>query len=367
MGAIGKIKQVIVRSLKRLEDRFWKIDTQDEKEYCVFYQTNFWGEDIEEERNQFKLQNRLPYFDFFVEMESKYHYSYRTAVLIDPKRGWLIDEKSRKLFSKSFPYYNNPFSGRIYYPNAWHFIHPFKKVTTLEQAINVPHGWENYFHFFIETLPQLVMLDELNIDQQVPIIVPAHVRTLRYVKEFFELSNLLGEREIIVQEPEQYIRVTACTHVLKEIGFPKEAFVQLLHSFKDQSFLENKGERKIYLKRAQDKQRSIVNATEIEDFLSGRGYEIVDAEVLSLQEQITLFSSASKIIGIHGAGLTNILFRYGRPLELIEIFPEGHAPEHYKILSATLGYNYSSVNGLELNQQKKFVLPLEKLKTLRIL
>ncbi|MDF2454611.1 MAG: hypothetical protein K0R51_604 [Cytophagaceae bacterium] len=350
------------RLIEKLERRFWKIDTHLEREYCVLYTTNSWAEDMEVEKNQFQLQNRLPFFYFFVEMESRYHYAYKIPVLLEPKRGWLIDEKHHTLFSRSFPYYNNPFSGRIYYPELFFYLWPFKKIKEVERAISIPYGWENYFHFFMETLPQFLMLQEQGIDKNVPVIIPQQAMSFSYVNDFFKLNPLLDGRTIIVQPPNEYIRVKRETHVFKEVGFSKEYIYQLLNGFYDQSFFENQGIRSIYLKRGADKQRALVNTLEIEQYLTGLGYEIIDAEKMCLAEQIELFSSASKIIGIHGAGLTNIIFRFGRPLEVIEIFPEGHAPEHYKILSATLGYNYSSITGLSLDVNKQFQLPLEKLK-----
>ena len=42
--------------------------------------------------------------------------------------------------------------------------------------------------------------------------------------------------------------------------------------------------------------------------LSSYGFETVEAETLSLHDQIALFKAADMVCGAHGAGLTNIAF-----------------------------------------------------------
>ena len=72
----------------------------------------------------------------------------------------------------------------------------------------------------------------------------------------------------------------------------------------------------------------------------------MDFDVLSLPEQIHLLANSRYVIGIHGAGLTNMLFRGGRPLSLLEIYPPGdYYPFHYVLMASQMGYTYDGMIG----------------------
>jgi capsular polysaccharide biosynthesis protein len=73
--------------------------------------------------------------------------------------------------------------------------------------------------------------------------------------------------------------------------------------------------------------------------------EIVDTEGMSIFEQMKLFAQAGVVVGIHGAGLTNLLFRGGRPTQLLEIFPPHDADPSFYLLAKDLGYDWHHVVG----------------------
>lgn len=78
------------------------------------------------------------------------------------------------------------------------------------------------------------------------------------------------------------------------------------------------GERKIYISRSL-RGRGPDNEVEVEALLRREGFDIIHAELLSISEQASMFSSARYIVAPHGAGLTNLL--YTRPgTKLIELF-----------------------------------------------
>lgn len=64
---------------------------------------------------------------------------------------------------------------------------------------------------------------------------------------------------------------------------------------------------KLFVRRASPRRR-LVNEAEIEAYLVSRGYQPVDPGSLPLAEQARLFAHASHIVGVEGAGLTNLLF-----------------------------------------------------------
>ena len=84
----------------------------------------------------------------------------------------------------------------------------------------------------------------------------------------------------------------------------------------------------------------ISNFSEIRPLIEERGFTIVDSAELSMEEKIELFSSIRHLVGIHGAGLTNVIYRHGAPLSLIEIHGTSYIPPDIKNISDDFGYTY---------------------------
>ena len=82
------------------------------------------------------------------------------------------------------------------------------------------------------------------------------------------------------------------------------------------NFLKNislqKKKNKIYIDRedsiSNKNQRLINNENEVREFLLKKGFALVKLADLNFKEQIELFNSAETIVGLHGAGFSNIVF-----------------------------------------------------------
>ena len=64
---------------------------------------------------------------------------------------------------------------------------------------------------------------------------------------------------------------------------------------------------KIFIKRNSGI-RNLTNAAEIEALLVARGFTVIEPELLTIMEQITVFSNAEVLIGATGAALANLIF-----------------------------------------------------------
>jgi capsular polysaccharide biosynthesis protein len=165
---------------------------------------------------------------------------------------------------------------------------------------------KNYYHFFIDGLTQLRALDEFDPDGKIPLIVPDNYRLNRFVADYFE-NIYNSKRQIITQSKSQY-------YFIKELYLFKEeilsdSLVEVINQFDDYRKLGNL--RKIFITRNYSTGRTISNMEELIPILEKNGFETIESTELSLLEQVKLFSTASHIIGIHGAGLVNSIFKKG--------------------------------------------------------
>src|SRR5690606_5188706 len=65
---------------------------------------------------------------------------------------------------------------------------------------------------------------------------------------------------------------------------------------------------------------------------------------MKLMEQIEAFRDIKCLIGIHGAGLTNMIF-CKQKLKVLEIFPPNNIPPHYYWLATNWGFEYNAIMG----------------------
>jgi len=103
------------------------------------------------------------------------------------------------------------------------------------------------------------------------------------------------------------------------------------------------GKKAFYISRSAGP-RSILNEDEIIASLSSYNVEVVQAEKLTLQQQIDLFSEAGLIIGPHGAGIQNALWA-PRGCRVLELINARYFSGVYWTLAESLGHPYGLVAG----------------------
>jgi len=88
--------------------------------------------------------------------------------------------------------------------------------------------------------------------------------------------------------------------------------------------------------------RGILNEEAVETLLHDRGFEMVTLTGMPLEDQLRLFAEASHLVGVHGAGLTNMLFA-SRHCKVLEILPALAATPAYWLLSCGTGQDYRAM------------------------
>ena len=88
---------------------------------------------------------------------------------------------------------------------------------------------------------------------------------------------------------------------------------------------------RIFVSRQAQGRRKILNFDEVKRVLDDHGIVSVEPETLSVREQIRLFSGVELIVGVFGAGLTNMIF--AEDASLLEIKPPNTQHTVYYVLA----------------------------------
>lgn len=104
--------------------------------------------------------------------------------------------------------------------------------------------------------------------------------------------------------------------------------------------LSRRGRRRLYVARTDTPNRPLRNQEEVAALLRTRGFDVIRPGDYSLREQIVLFDSASVVVGVHGAGMTNIGFcRAGT--KVLEIVPRTYLNACMAVMAQTHGMDYA--------------------------
>ena len=100
------------------------------------------------------------------------------------------------------------------------------------------------------------------------------------------------------------------------------------------------GGKRLYVGREGVKYRRVINEPAVLSRLEAAGFESVSGHAIDFRTEVETFANADVIIGVHGAGLANLIF--ARPgTKVIEILDPLHAIPSYYNLSIRLGHHYS--------------------------
>lgn len=306
---------------------------------------------IKEESNPF-LEKKVSISSFPVEAQKKlklwidpawrqdqYFLHFKESALLEPYMGWAVTSRHQLIYpSLGF--------SRASYVHKPNFIESYirkNNVKYLSKIISLRDtGEENYFHFYNDVLAKLFFIQDHSFDiSEFTIVISERL----FAKEFFQffykntwIKNLnwhvqnkewISFEEAIFCKP--YTHTKKYLEMAVNLVLPKSSI--------------NKT-RKIFLTRSKNSLRYIENIDEIKDVLEAYQFETVDTANLKVAQQIELFSECQYLISIHGAGLTNIIFRQGNPLSILEIIqPSDYIPFHYIMLAHQYNYKYNMMLG----------------------
>ena len=200
----------------------------------------------------------------------------------------------------------------------------------------------NYYHWLIDTLPRLLVLRRHHPHMRLLLPQPLPPRQL---PDYVSLSAAaLGFTDYVLLSPRQILRA-GCV-VLPELTahsltqhpeYVVQARAELLAALAPAP--APPATRRVYAARAADGVRSLVNEAEVDAVLRELGFEKIYFEQIPFMEQVRLMRETAVFLGVHGAGMTNMLF-LPEGARVVELLNEEHGDLCYFRLASCLGLPY---------------------------
>jgi hypothetical protein len=278
------------------------------------------------------------YLEYVVELD---------RALVEPSRGWAVRGLNR-LVPRSLPYGKRehaPAAARYLVKRLGYGTRPLR----LETLVSLRDKYETgYWHVFDDVLPRLFVLRSVGVGDDVPIVVSQALHDAPYFRAILARTGL-DRRNWVVQNGRVHVRGERA-YFCRPLRYHRPYFDRLLRLVSP----EPAGDRRLFVTR-RGRYRTLSNLAEIEGVADAAGLEVVDPGELSFDEQVALFASARKVAGVHGAGLANLLFRAGAPLDLLELFPSSWIEPPYRWVCRAYGYGYRAMVG-ELTGEYDFTI-----------
>jgi capsular polysaccharide biosynthesis protein len=219
----------------------------------------------------------------------------------------------------------------------------------VNEALWVHDDWSgNYFHWLTDVLPKLQAWLEAGLPCR-SVLVPHALLQRSYVHDSLRWlgfepiawngTRLRVERLVVINATAPTGNFRAA--LLRRLG------QQLRQSSAAAAAHEGTPER-VYISRADAARRFLRNEAELMPTLATHQLQAVQLEGRSLAEQVALFGNCRLLVGLHGAGLTNMLWMPAGS-RVVEIRRRGdHHNNCYYVMACALGHQYSYLQAEDL-------------------
>lgn len=200
-----------------------------------------------------------------------------------------------------------------------------------------------YFHWIVDALPKLQAVERYVAESgDVPqLVVPKSVPS--WMKRSLELTGYdLDDCIRWEGRMRTFDRVVVPTLRREEDALSIDALRWLRNRMTTNANpVDRDWSDRVYISRRKAQNRQLINEPVLEERLAMHGFETYVLEDLSVDEQISLFSQAEVVFGLHGAGFTNSLF--ATDATVVELFGSTvHSTVYYHMASG-LGFDYSAI------------------------
>jgi len=236
--------------------------------------------------------------------------------------------------------------------NIFEYKHKYIHGKTVAITDNFSNG---YFHWFSDVLPRLFVLQSQNINFD-RLILPSFCLQEKYINESLLPFNISHIEQLEPHTRVQLDTLIALSPIAPTGNYRPEIMKGLQFLYRNYfNINHSKGSfKKIYISRSKAPKRKVINEDEILFIFDKFGYQPIIMENLSFIEQINIIGNADRLVSLHGAGLTNMLFMPETSKVLEFRFPGDKHNNCYFSLSNALGFDYYYYIG---SSDKKYIDP----------
>jgi capsular polysaccharide biosynthesis protein len=160
-----------------------------------------------------------------------------------------------------------------------------------------------YFHWLTDCLCRLIAINTYLKDHVV--ILPNHLKNIKFIDESLLYFNIKAEYYDVTL-PIKVNHLLLPSHTAPSGNYNTILINKLRQQFVRQS--STQVTKNIYISRQNAEKRKITNEEAVIALLKQYYFEVHFFENYSFTEQINLMKDTKCLIGLHGAGLTNMLF-----------------------------------------------------------
>ena len=331
-----KYVRLTLNSLKTGIDKLWSVDekalhhTLHKLEEKPFEHEVLSFDDERVNRSYHEDSTRWYHGEHVIELKE--------PVIIEPDYGCVLTGLNH-IFrpSKLFP---------TLYPSLPRYLKARTSDNTVpeEEAIlfDVQYG-TNYFHFFSDVINKLWVIKRFPALKNLPLIIGTRTYNTSFFQFFLNKAGFDSYNWKVVGD--EYLKVKRL-FLVRPMPYLKEYWQRTL-----KLVIENThpitGNKRYFINRSVQSGRYISNQDEIRQVLNKFNFEILDMAKLSFEEQVRHMHRAQYLIGIHGAGNTNIVF--GPPgMKFLEICAANRISCHYYWIARMMKIKYDVILGGEL-------------------
>jgi capsular polysaccharide biosynthesis protein/Flp pilus assembly protein TadD len=227
----------------------------------------------------------------------------------------------------------------------------------IDEPVRFLGGTGNYYHWMLDTLPRLAAVEDAigeGGEDGLPLLV--NRTPTAFQRRTLELMGLDFRRLMVPRGPAlmRFARLSV-PGLVSRPRRPDGQMDWMIPSVNVQAarwvrerlmagMRTGRGGRRILISREGSLFRRCENEAAIAAIATRHGFTPVRLEDLTFDAQVELFSAAEIVMGVHGAGFTNMLFAPAGAL-LIELHPAGHLPVFYRHLTGLMGQRHMAIPG----------------------
>lgn len=196
-----------------------------------------------------------------------------------------------------------------------------------------------YFHWLTDALQRIQAANKYL--KEYPVLLLPDFENFNYIKKSL---NILGIDSYVLEPGEFYLveQLILSERVSPAGNYRKNLINDISNNFieKNKKLKNEISFNKIWITRQYAEKRKILNFNEIKPILENHNFKIVQFENLSFEDQISISNNCEVMGGVHGAGLTNMIFM-NKKSRVIEVRSKGDSSNNcFFSLASDMEHDY---------------------------